>query len=151
MDLAQLPTAKQTQAQMLGLIDAVQREISRIVPATRPWRWHREWMTTTCDDTDAVGLLFPKLASSHGLSDTEWAQIFPAATRLAAAAGLTDVNGIQNRIGNHDVRIASTDGRVLSLGSREATVISATVGCRLRLGESLWIGDEIPMPPDPLP
>ena len=147
--LAQLPTLKQTLAQMLELIDAVQREVARQFPATVPWRWHHEFGTSACE-TDGLKLYFPNLGSAHGLSDDEWAQVLPAVTRLAADAGLTDVGGAgQNTSGNHDVRITSTDGRELVFGARVATLITASVGCRRSADPDLWVDGRIPTPPDP--
>jgi len=151
MDLAQLPTLKQTRDQMLELIFAVQREVARQVPATAPWAWHYEYQTSACE-TDGLKLYFPKLGSPHGLTDDEWAQTLPAVTRLAAAAGLMHVGGAgQNTSGNHDARISSDDGRELVFAAREATLITASVGCRRSADVDLWVDGRIPNPPDPQP
>ena len=42
MNLSHLPTLKETQTQMLELLDAVRHEIVQQVPATTPWRWSHD-------------------------------------------------------------------------------------------------------------
>jgi Lipoprotein confined to pathogenic Mycobacterium len=152
MDITTLPTIAETQRQMLALIDSVQAEISRAVPATRPWRWHRAWLSSGClveGQDGGASLFFPKLTSDTALSDEQWQQVFPVIKELAADAGLTNVSAPQNATGNHDARFNSNDGRELSLGSRKSTVLSATISCRLS-GEDLRGPDgRIPLPPDP--
>ena len=149
MNLSELPTLKETQMQMLELLDAAQREIVREVPATAPWRWNRDWMTIQC--VAGLGLYFPNLISAHALTDDEWARIFPLVTGLAERAGLSGADTMQNASGNHDVRIGSADGRELMVGSRDATVLTATISCRRSPDDSLWVNGKIPLPPDPRP
>ncbi len=149
MNLSHLPTLKETQTQMLELLDAVRHEIVQQVPATTPWRWSHGWSTIQC--VGGLGLYFPNLVSGHALTDDEWARIFPLVSTLAEKAGLSGADAMQNAPGNHDVRIGSADGRELMIGSRDATVLSATVGCRRSTDDSLWVNGEIPLPPDPRP
>ncbi|CAJ1578895.1 LppA family lipoprotein [[Mycobacterium] wendilense] len=149
MDLAQLPTLKQTQAQMLELIFAVEREISQLVPALKPWWWNRQYSALHCEG--GMGLGFPSLVSEHALSDAEWELVYPVVQRLAAEAGLASAGGFQNQSGNHDARIYSGDGRMLMFASRKATLLSADISCRRTDDGSVWVGEEIPMPPNPQP
>lgn len=154
MDITALPTLAETQRQMLGLIDSVQAEISRAVPATAPWRWHRKWLSSGClieGQNDGASLFFPKLTSETPLSDAQWQQVFPTIKQLAADAGLINVSAPQNATGNHDARFTSNDGREFSFGSRKATVLSASISCRLSVEELRGPGGRIPLPPDPQP
>lgn len=149
MNLSELPTLKETKTQMLALIVETQREIVRQVPASAPWRWTGRFSTTTC--TGGMGLFFPNLYSDHALTDDEWARAFPAVRAVAERAGLSGVGGMQNSSGNHDMSITGDDGRELRFGSRDATVLSASVGCRRVPDDTLWVDGRIPMPPDPQP
>ena len=152
MDQAQLPTLRQTQAQMLELIFAIEREISQLVPALKPWWWNNKYSTLRCPDGEkGMGLAFPSLVSRHGLSDAEWELLYPVVRRLAAEAGLNSAGAFQNKAGNHDVRIHSGDGRMLMFGSREATQLTADISCRRTDDGPVWVGNEIPMPPNPQP
>ncbi len=150
MNIDQLPTLKETVPPLLDLIDAVQREITRLVPATAPWRWTGEFMTDGCQPSGRR-MYFPDLYSDHAFTAEQWAQVLPAVTRLAAEAGLTGTSqGPAHKPGNYDVSFASNDGRRLRFGSRYASLITAYIGCR-NTGDDNWISAEIPMPADPQP
>lgn len=153
MDLAALPTLRQTQQQMLGLIDDVRQRISEQVPAAAAWHWNREWATSGCPGEVDEGLMlyFPNLVTTHNLSTAEWDRVFPLVERLSAAAGLTEVSLPGNAENNHDARFSSADGRQLLLGAAGATVISARISCREIRDEPIRVDGEIPMPPDPPP
>lgn len=150
MDIDQLPTLKETVPGLLDLIDAVRREITRLVPATAPWRWSGEFSTGGCV-TNGVELAAPSLVSAHAFTEAEWALVLPAVTRLTAEAGLTGTSqGPAHKPGNYDVSFSSKDGRRLRVLSRYASVIGAYIGCR-RPGDGLWVDGRVPMPPDPQP
>ncbi len=154
MDIANLPTLRQTQTQMLDLIDRIQVAVSTTVPDTRPWRWNRAWDSSGCVGgavDGAAALFFPNLVSERALAEPEWSAVFPAVKDLAAGAGLTEVAMPQDGAGNHDARFTSGDGRELVFGTRVTTLISARVSCRRTAGESLYVDGRIPMPPDPQP
>lgn len=154
VDIANLPTLRETQTQMLELIDQVQAAVSAAVPEVKPWRWNRQWDSSTCigaPDNGGATLYFPNLLSQRALNDTEWDAVFTSVTGIAATAGLTEISMPQNSPGNHEVRIDSADGRELILGSRLTTLISARISCRRTAGESLYVDGRIPMPPDPQP
>jgi Lipoprotein confined to pathogenic Mycobacterium len=155
MEISKLPTINETQAQMLDLINRVQAQVAGAVPETRPWRWMDRWSSNGCGgggpSPDGVMLLFPNLLSEHGLTDSEWARVFPDIRHLAAGAGLTDLQMFQNSSRNYDARFGSPDGRLLIFGSRNTTLISGQISCRRKGETSLWVGDSIPLPPDPQP
>lgn len=152
MDLAMLPTLKQTRDQMLELLFAVQAEVTRQVPASAPWKWYHDYLTTACQNGAGLSLGFPGLVSKYALTDEEWSRVLPAVVTLAGAAGLTNVGSAGNNTsGNHDARISSDDGRELSFGARDATAINATISCRRTDDSDLWVDGRIPMPPDPQP
>lgn len=150
MDIDQLPTLKETVPGLLDLIDAVRRDITRLVPATAPWHWSGEFSTSGCQ-TGGVELEAPHLMSAHAFTEAEWALVLPAITRRTAEAGLNGTSqGPAHRPGNYDVDFTSKDGRNLRVLSRHASVITAHIGCR-HAGDGLWVDGRIPMPPDPLP
>jgi Lipoprotein confined to pathogenic Mycobacterium len=154
VDIASLPTVRETQTQMLDLIEKVRIAVSSAVPETSPWRWTDAWDTSTCPgapDNGGVVLYFPNLVSQRPLTDTEWATVFVTVKDVAAAAGLTEVAMPQNGPGNHEARLDSTDGRQLVFGTRVTTLITARVSCRRTAGESLRVDGRIPLPPDPQP
>ncbi|BBY55280.1 hypothetical protein H7J07_08920 [Mycobacterium koreense] len=156
VDAEGLPSITETKAQMLALIDEVQVAVSAVVPATRPWRWKDHWGSGTClgdkpFGDDGVSLNFPNLVSGYSLSEAQWDLVFPRVRDIAVAAGLTEGWSPNDAAGSHDVRFSSPDGRQLIFVARVATLISARISCRHKGTESLWIGDEIPMPPDPQP
>lgn len=136
MDIANLPDIDATRAQMLDLIERVRGEVSRLVPASAPWQWRREEMSSGCDrgGRQGVTLYFANLTSAHSFTDQEWNVALPAVERLAAEAGLTNGSAMQNSPGAHDVRITSEDGRELRFGSLEASLITGTIACRLPAG-----------------
>ena len=133
-DIADLPDIDQTRAQMLELIERVRAEVSRLVPASAPWQWHREESTSGCvqqgTGRKGVTLYFAKLYSPLSFTDEQWELAFPAVQRLAAEAGLTSNAAMGNSSGNHDVRFSSDDGRTLVFGSAEASLITGTIACR---------------------
>src|ERR1700754_3529116 len=46
MDIANLPGIDATRTQTLDLIERVRAEATRLVPASAPWQWRREEMTS---------------------------------------------------------------------------------------------------------
>jgi hypothetical protein len=68
--------------------------------------------------------------TSVSLTDAEWALVFPAAQRMAAEAGLTEVEVMADATANHDAEIRSNDGRTLRIGSKEATLLTGQIDCR---------------------
>lgn len=139
-DIADLPDVEQTKDQMRGLIEQVSQEVTRLVPATAPWEWSRDESTALCtqDGTGSKGVAvyFPILGSAHPLTDAEWSLVFPAVQRLAADAGLTGDLAMQDGSGNHDVRFHSDDGRTLSFGSQQNTLVTGTIACRRPAGSA---------------
>jgi hypothetical protein len=137
MDIANLPDIDATRAQMLDLIERVRTEVTRLVPASAPWQWRREEMRDGCDRNGRQGvtLYFANLTSPHSFTDEEWNVALPAVQKLATDAGLTSSSAMQNSAQAHDVRFNSDDGRELRFGSIEASVITATIACRLPAGE----------------
>lgn len=133
MDIANLPDIDATRTQMLDLIERVRAEVTRLVPASAPWQWRREEMTSGCeqDGRQGVMLYFAKLTSERSFTDEEWNTAYPAVARLAAEAGLTDSSAMQDSTQAHDVRFNSDDGRTLVFGSIEASLISGSIACRL--------------------
>ena len=99
-------------------------------------------LLSACATTPAPAPLADTLARDPQLSTF---------TRLAAQSGLTETGAFQNSPGNHDARIYGSDGRGLVFGSRKATLLTANTGCRRTDGESVWVGNQIPMPPNPAP
>lgn len=138
MDIANLPDIDAARTQMLDLIDKVQREVTRMVPASAPWTWRHDDSWGGCEQNGVrgVSLYLAKLASRHSFTDQEWALVLPAVERLAAEAGLTNSSAMQNSAGAHDVSITSDDGRELRFGSIEASLITGTIACRLSAGGS---------------
>ena len=139
MDIAALPDIEQTTTDLIDLIERIRAEVTRLVPASAPWEWTGEQTGTSCvqESTGQKGVseYLRDLVSEHAFSDAEWDIVFPAVRQLATDAGLTDIAAPQNAPGNHDSRFTSVDGRTVMFGSREASVISGTVGCRAREGE----------------
>jgi hypothetical protein len=139
IDIARLPDIDQTTAQMNDLIERIRAEVTRLVPASEPWTWSGDESGTSCvqESTGQKGVrrYLRDLESKHAFSDAEWDIVFPAVRQLATDAGLTDIVAPQNEPGNHDMRFSSGDGRTLMFGSRAASVISGTIGCRARAGE----------------
>jgi len=137
MDIANLPDIEATRTQMLDLIERVRAEVTGLVPASAPWTWRREEMTSGCERNGrkGVALYFAKLTSPHSFTDEEWAVAYPAVQRLAAEAGLANSSAMQNSSGAHDVRLTSDDGRELVFGSMEASLITGSISCRAREGE----------------
>lgn len=154
VDIANLPTLRETQTELLGLIDRVQAAVSAAVPDTRPWRWNRKWDSSPCagdPDNGGVALYFPNLLSQRPLTDAEWEPVFATVKTLAAEIGLTEISMPQNGPDNHEARFDSVDGRELVFATRLTTLISARISCRRSAGESLYVDGRIPMPPDPQP
>lgn len=137
-DIADLPDVDETRSQMLGLVEQVRAEVSRLVPATEPWSWNREESRSGCTQEGTgrkgVALYFANLVSEHAFTDQEWDVVFPVVQRIAGAAGLPDDEAMQDSAGNHDVRFSSDDGRTLIFGSETTSVISATITCRRPAG-----------------
>ncbi|WP_197507580.1 LppA family lipoprotein [Mycobacterium sp. ACS4331] len=152
MNLRTLPTLKQTQNQMLDLIEAVRVRIAAEAPQAGAWHWADGWSGSGCTDDagdSGIALYFPDLTAKYGLSTAEWDRVLPAVTALAAEAGLTEVAMPQNSETNHDARFTSGDGRELLVGSSVATVITARISCRREAGDPIDVDGVIPMPPDP--
>ena len=135
VDIAKLPDIEQTTAQMTDLMERISREVGRLVPASQPWRWHRDQQGFGCtqDSTGHRGVkrYLRNLVSDHGFSDAEWEIVFPVVRDMAFEAGLTEIAAPQNAPGNHDMRFSSDDGRVLMFGSRKASSMAGTIACRL--------------------
>ncbi len=134
MDIADLPDIDQTRAQMLDLIERVRDEVTRLVPASAPWNWNRDESRGGCTQEKTgrkgVSLAFAKLVSTRPFTDAEWDHVFPAVQQLAAEAGLTSNDAMQNSSGNHDVRFSSDDGRTLIFASWKAALITGRIACR---------------------
>lgn len=139
MDIASLPDIEQATTAMTDLMERIRAEVTRLVPASSPWEWSGDQTGTSCvqESTGQKGVqrYLRDLTSRHAFSDTEWGIVFPAVRQLANDAGLTDIAAPQNAPGNRDLRFSSEDGRTLMFGSREASVMSGTIGCRAREGE----------------
>ena len=139
VDIADLPDIEQTKVQMLDLIERVRAEVVRLVPESEPWGWNRDESRIGCtqEATGRKGVLLytPNLVSDISFNDEQWGLVHPAVQRLAAEAGLTEARVFANSTGNREVRFHSGDGRTLVFGSKEASLISATIGCR-RAAES---------------
>lgn len=139
MDIAALPDIEQATTEMVELIERIRAEVTRLVPASAPWEWSGEQTGTSCvqESTGQKGVqrYLRDLTSQHAFSDTEWDVVFPVIRQMASDAGMTDIAAPQNAPGNHDLRFTSEDGRTLMFGSREASVMSGTIGCRAREGE----------------
>lgn len=139
MDITALPDIEQATTEMIDLIERIRTEVTRLVPASAPWEWVGEQTGTSCvqESTGQKGVseYLRDLVSEHAFSDAEWDIVFPAVRQLAINAGLTDIAAPQNAPGSHDVRFTSADGRTLMFGSRQASVMSGTIGCRAREGE----------------
>lgn len=135
IDIAQLPDIDQATDQMLDLIEQVRAEITRLVPATAPWNWTGEQLGMSClqEKTDRKGVMrgLRDLVSEHALSDDEWERVYPGVHQLAVEAGLKNVAANQNSSEDHDARFTSDDGRTLVFRSRDATMITANVACRI--------------------
>ena len=140
MDIADLPDIDETRTQMLALIERVRAEVVRLAPATEPWEWNRDESNAGCvqqgTGRKGTALYLRNLVSAHGLTDAEWDRVFPEVKRIAADHGLTG----QWAPHGHDVRFISDDGRELSFGTAEATVISGTITCRRPSGTSPGAG-----------
>lgn len=133
MDIANLPDIEATRTQMLDLIERVRAEVTRLVPASAPWEWRREEMRGSCDNNGRQGvtLYLANLTSKRSFTDEEWNLALPAVQRLTAEAGLTESSAMQNSTRAHDVRFSSDDGRTLTFGSIEASLITGSIACRL--------------------
>jgi len=133
MDIANLPDIDVTRAQMLDLIERTRTEVTRLVPSSAPWVWRREEMRDGCEQNGVRGvtLYFANLTSTHAFTDEEWNLAVPAVQKLASDAGLTNSSAMQNSTGAHDVRFNGEDGRELRFGSIEASLITATIACRV--------------------
>lgn len=134
VDIADMPDIEQTKIQMLDLIERVRAEMVRLVPESDPWGWNRDESRIGCTQ-EATGrkgvMLYTRnLVSDISFTDEQWSLAYPAAERLAAEAGLTEVRAFANSTGSREVRFHSGDGRTLMFGSKEASLISATIGCR---------------------
>ena len=133
-DIAELPDIEQTRTQMLDLIEQVRVEVTRLVPASEPWRWNRDESRSVCAQKGTghkgVSLGTRNLISDLAFTDEQWALVFPAVQRLAGEARLTTVTVMADASGNHDVRFSSDDGRTLVFGTAEASVISGRIACR---------------------
>lgn len=156
MDIAALPTLKETQTQMLDLVVAVQAEIRRIVPGMAPFIWSGAWSNSGCpNDPAAAGaaLYFPQLRSPSPITDTQWDAVLPAVGKIANGAGLAGNwephAGTSNAPTAKDIRFTSDDGRQLTFISREATVLSATITCRRDVGDLFTPNERLPLPPNP--
>jgi hypothetical protein len=134
MDIANLPDIEATRAQMLDLIERVRAEVVRLVPASAPWETKYEESSEGCkrDGKQGVTVYFAKLVSPRRFTPEEWAVALPAVQRLAADAGLTETNAMQDTGEDHDIRFNSADGRELVFGSMEASLITGSIACRMR-------------------
>lgn len=134
MDIANLPDIEATRTQMLDLIERVRAEVTRLVPASAPWETKYEETREGCkrDGKQGVTLYFAKLVSPRRFTPEEWAVALPAVQRLAAEAGLTESNAMQDTGQDHDIRFNSADGRELVFGSMEASLITGSIACRMR-------------------
>lgn len=139
MDIADLPDIEQTTVAMTDLMERIRAEVTRLVPASAPWKWSGEQTGTSCvqESTGQKGVqrYLRDLTSQYAFSDAEWDIVFPVVRQMAGDAGLTDIAVPQDAPRNHDLRFTSEDGRTLMFGSREASVMSGTIGCRAREGE----------------
>ncbi|MGV0687341.1 LppA family lipoprotein [Mycolicibacterium thermoresistibile] len=134
VDIADLPDIEQTKAQMLDLIERVRSEVVRLVPESEPWRQaykeRRSGCTQQATGRKGVTVHLVKSVTSVSLSDEQWSVVYPAVQRLAAEAGLIEVTTMTNTSRNHDIRFSSNDGRTLVFASKEATLLTGSIGCR---------------------
>lgn len=134
VDIADLPDIEQARSQMLELIERARAEVTKLVPESEPWVWNRDESRIGCtqEATGRKGVMryTRNLVSDISFTDEQWSVAYPAVERLATEAGLTEVRAFANSTGNREVRFYSGDGRTLVFGSKEASLISATIGCR---------------------
>lgn len=134
MDIASLPDIEQTRNQMVALLERMRAEITRLVPRSPAWIGGDEEMRGNCTYNGSVEpgtrLYLAMWTTSISLTDAEWDLVFPAVQRLAAEAGLTEVEAKVDATYNHDVEIRSNDGRTLRIGSKEATLLTGQIDCR---------------------
>lgn len=154
MDINDLPNLRQTQTELLALIEGARLLITGAAPSATHWRWSDRYGAGSCHDdagNKGIMLFFPDLYTEHGLTPQEWDRAIADITELAADAGLTEVATPGDTDTNHDARFYSDDGRELMVGSLENTVISARVTCR-RDDDSdpiEMVDGRIVMPPQP--
>lgn len=133
-NLTDLPDIEHSRIEMLDLMERVRDEVSRLAPATQPWRWNREESRSGCVQKESglrgVSLATQNLISDAPLTDDEWAAAFPVVERLTRESGLGTVTVMANASRNHDVRFSSDDGRTLVFGTAEASVIAGRIECR---------------------
>ncbi|RDI68019.1 LppA family lipoprotein [Nocardia pseudobrasiliensis] len=134
--LRQRPTLEDSERQLQRVVEQIAAAATELVPELR-WRWEREKTRLDCpppyDRTDGRMLeLALYVTPDQPIPDRLWPQFIERIRPIAATVGATAPNAVQDRAGRHDVRFVNPDdGTTIKVGSQVATVIGATVGCRL--------------------
>ncbi|VBA60395.1 LppA family lipoprotein [Mycobacterium attenuatum] len=134
-ELKTLPSFEDTKVQVQDVMNEITTAASKIIPSII-WETLDEGSTGNCqqpyEQTDGKRHFLPDaVAVRVSVSETDWTKIVEAAKQAAAKIGVTNVQVIKDRPGDHDVWFSGPTGAFIKVGYRGNLVVSGYTGCRL--------------------
>lgn len=131
--LAGLPTLEDSETQLRAAVVELGAYVGSLVPGLT-WTWVDDRALESCDrpydQTEGSKVRLQNYVSTAGIPDTVWPRILDRARQLAGPLGATGAEAVENKSGDHRVRLYSREGTMIFLGTQGA-VISSNTGCRL--------------------
>ncbi|WP_433662686.1 LppA family lipoprotein [Nocardia sp. CA-128927] len=128
------PSLEDSEKQLEQAVEQIAAAATSLDAGIR-WQWNDQRSTLGCekpfDQTDGQQVYLRFYLADRPISDEAWPRYQDQARTIAAAAGATGFQVVQDKPGHHDVRFFGEDGTTFSVSSQDKAVINARVGCRL--------------------
>lgn len=128
------PSLEDSEQQLAQAVEHIAAAATALDAGIR-WQWNDERSTLGCekpfDQTDGQQVYLRFYLADRPISDQAWPQYQDQARTIAATAGASGFQVVQDKPGHHDVRFFGEDGTTFSVSTRDRAVINARVGCRL--------------------
>ncbi|WP_280235024.1 LppA family lipoprotein [Nocardia cyriacigeorgica] len=136
--LRNLPSVQDTEHQLFALIQQIAAGAETVAPEL-DWevKVDRGQNTLGCpgpySKTNGVSMATDSSYSSTPITDDRWPEVLRVSRDLAAQHGITTLTVRADEPGHHDITLHSPDhGNEITIGTREAALITGLTGCRLR-------------------
>ncbi|TLF78357.1 hypothetical protein FEK34_10890 [Nocardia cyriacigeorgica] len=136
--MRKLPSVQDTEQQLSALMWQIADSTRSVAPGL-DWqpKTDRAQGTLGCPspyrETAGVSMTTDSIYSPIPITDAEWPEVLRITRDLAAPHGITALTVRVDEPGHHDVTLHSPDhGNEISIGSRNAALITGLTGCRFR-------------------